>query len=141
MTHEYPRGLRGPLLQDVFLGFAWVLFLTMGDVPLRFREALLVAIPVVVAWGALTLNFPARVTIDGEGLAFERYGRTHRFAWADVTRLNVRRFLVRDRVLVIVHPSRGTWRGRYWLLESIEGFDGIVSELTRRAASLSGRSR
>ena len=69
--------------------------------------------------------------IDEEGIRFARYGRAHRFAWKDVERVSVRRFLVRDRVLVRIEPSGGAWRGKYWILESIDGFDRAVRDLQR----------
>ena len=133
MTHEYPRGLRGPMAQDLALGAAWLAFLFLVDVP-GVRPLMLGAIAIVLAWGLVTLHFPSRVEIDEEGAVFERYGREHRFAWKDVTRVRVRRFLVRDRILVRVEPS-GAWRGRYWILDSIGGFEGLVEELERASAA------
>jgi hypothetical protein len=98
-----------------------------------FAAALLVAIPVVVAWGAATLHFPARVQWDDEGIAFSAYGRTHTYAWRDVARVDVRRFLVKDRVLVRLRPA-GPWRGRYWITDGMPYFDALVAELEKRAA-------
>jgi hypothetical protein len=134
MTYEYPRAVRGPLFQDGALVGAWAVLLACTDMPLRARVLLLVAIPIVLAWGAVSLHFPARVVVDAQGVAFWRYGRVHRFAWADVERIRVRRFLVRDRVLVRIEPSGGAWRGRYWILDSIDSFDTVVGQFTARAA-------
>ena len=131
MTYEYPRAVRGPLFQDVSLLVAWAVLLCT-DLPLRVRLLLLLAIPVVLAWGAVSLHFPARVVVDAQGIAFGRYGRLHRFAWSEVERIHVRRFLVRDRVLVRIEPSGGAWRGRYWILDSIDSFDAIVGQITAR---------
>jgi len=135
MTHEYPRGLRGPVAQDVALGVLWLAFLVLVDVPGGVRALMLGAIPIVFGWGMVTLHFPARLEIDDDGVRFARYGRTHRFAWKDVERVRVRRFLVKDRVLVRIEPSGGAWRGKYWILESIEGFDGAVGSLEGRGRS------
>ena len=33
MTHEYPRGLRGPVAQDVALAVLWLAFLVLVHVP------------------------------------------------------------------------------------------------------------
>jgi hypothetical protein len=131
MTHEYPRGLRGPVVQDVALGVIWLAFLGLVDVPGGVRALMLCANPIVFGWGLATLHFPAQVVIDEEGVRFARYGRAHRFAWKDVERVSVRRFLVRDRVLVRIEPSGGAWRGKYWILESIDGFDRAVRDLQR----------
>ena len=130
MTYEYPGGLRSPARVDALLAVAWVVIAILGDIP-ALRAALLVAIPLVLAWGWATLHLPSRVDLDDAGVAFHRYGRVHRFAWKDVTRVRVRRFLVRDRVLVRIDPS-GAWRGRYWLLDSIVGFDELVKRLESR---------
>jgi hypothetical protein len=138
MTHEYPRGLRGPVVQDVALAIAWVVLFAFLELPRGARILLLCAIPIVFAWGLVTLHFPSRVEIDGEGVRFARYGRAHRFAWKDVERVRVRRFLVRDRVLVRIEPSGGAWRGRYWLLDSIDEFENVVRELEARGSQ--GRS-
>ena len=128
-VHRYPRT---PALEDAALLVAglvaaWVL--PRG----AFATALLAGIGVVLAWGVVTLHFPHRVELDDEGVTFFGYRRAHRFAWSDVTRLRVRRFLVRDRVLVTIRPAPA-WRGRYWILESIEGFAELVAALDARAA-------
>jgi hypothetical protein len=130
MTHSYARALSGPAVQDAALGVAWLVVAFLQE-PGPFRTFLLVAIPAAVAWGAATLHFPARVEIDEEGVAFARYGRVHRFAWGALERVRVRRFLVRDRVLVRLDPSPA-WRGRYWLVDSIDGFDALVAALEAR---------
>jgi hypothetical protein len=129
MTYEYPRGLRSPAAQDIVLVGAWLAFLAIIDAPAAVRASVLGAIPIVLAWGVVSLHFPSRVDIDGQGVAFARYGRIHRFPWRDVRRLSVRRFLVRDRVLITIEPSGGAWRGRYWIVDSLPGFDRIVEAL------------
>jgi len=133
--HAYPpaRYVAGVLWQDVVLVIALALAIVSSG-PLR--AALLLAIPAALAWGLVTLHFPSAVVVDGAGIAFHRYGRVHRFAWADVEAVRVRRFLVRDRVLVRIAPSP-PWRGRYWILDSIDGFDRLVAELEMRATSAS----
>jgi hypothetical protein len=135
MTHEYPPGLRGAVAPDLVLVGAWVAFLFLPDVPLPVRTLMLVAVPIVLAWGAATLHFPARIAIDDRGITFARYGRVHRFAWNDVARVKVRRFLVKDRILVRIEPS-GVWRGRYWIFDSISGFEDLVRALERRGSEL-----
>ena len=132
MTHAYPRGLRGPAAQDAALVIAAVAFVLLPDVPAGVRGLMLGAIAIVLAWGAVTLHFPSRVEIDPEGVTFARSRRAHRFGWKDVRGVKVRRFLVKDRVLVRIDPAGGAWRGRYWILDSIEGFEGLVQELERR---------
>jgi hypothetical protein len=96
-----------------------------------FSTALAAAILLVLAWGFATLHFPRRIEIDSEGVTFAAYGRAHRFLWRDVKRVRVRRFLMRDRVLVRIEPSP-PWRGRYWITEKIAGFDDLVRELEKR---------
>jgi hypothetical protein len=129
MTYTYAGFLRGPGAQDAALGVAWLAALAM-DAPV-LRGALLLAIPIVLAWGAVTLHFPSRVEIDADGIAFSRYARVHRFAWREVTRLRLRSFVVRDRVFVRIEPS-GPLAGRYWLVASLGGFDALVAELRAR---------
>ena len=53
-----------------------------------------------VVWALLTLHFPSKVELTDDVIAFFAYGRVHVFPWRDVTRLSIRRFLVRDRVLI-----------------------------------------
>jgi hypothetical protein len=131
MTYAYPRGLRGPAVHDAMLVAAWFVILFLGDVAV-LRFSLLLATPVVLAWGVVTLHFPSRVDVDDEGVAFFHYRRVHRFAWKDVARVRVRKFLVKDRVLVRLEPS-AAWRGRYWIVDSIEGFDALVAAFEARA--------
>ncbi len=135
MTHEYPRGLGAPAVQDAALVVAWAAFFSLVELPAGVRALFLAAIPVVLGWGIVTLHFPSRVEIDEEGVVFARYGRAHRFAWEDVERVRVRRFLVKDRVFVRIEPSGGAWRGRYWVGDGIAGFDRIVSELEGRGGT------
>jgi hypothetical protein len=132
MRCEYPRGLRGPALEDALLAFAWVALLVLVDLPAGVRASLLAAIPIVLAWGAVSLHFPSRVEIDDAGVAFARYGRVHRFEWRDVRRVRVRRFVLKDRVLVRIEPSGGAWRGRYWIVDSMQEFDRIVQVLEQK---------
>ena len=127
-VHRYSRP---PVLQDAALLLAggvaaWVL--PRG----AFATALLAGIGVVLAWGCLTLHFPHRVEIDDAGVSFLAYGRAHRFVWTDVRRVRVRRFLVRDRVLVVLAPAPA-WRGRYWILDSIAGFAELLAALDAKA--------
>jgi hypothetical protein len=130
MTWAQPRARA--LLPDVMLAAAWVVALTLVDVR-AFRDVMLVAIPIVVAWGVVTLHMPTRVDVDEAGVAFHAYGRTHRFAWTDVTGVRARRFLMRDRVLVRLDPS-GPWRGRYWIV-------GDPDDVARVVAAIESRGR
>jgi hypothetical protein len=94
--------------------------------------ALAAAIPAVVVWSRLTLHRPTRVDIDEEGIAFGAHGREHRFAFRDVERILVRRFVLRDRVLVRIAPASAL-RGRYWLRDSLDGYAAILAKLDERA--------
>jgi hypothetical protein len=129
MRHTYSRA-RGPVVHDLILVGAWLVILFFYGAG-GFRTFLLVGIPVVLAWGLLTLHFPSRVEVDDEGIAFSHYGLVHRFTWRDVARVRVRRFVVRDRVLVRIEPA-SAWRGRYWLLDSLEGFEPLMAALAAR---------
>ncbi len=129
MRHTYSRA-RGPVVQDLALAGAWLVILFFQGAG-GFRTFLLAGIPVVLAWGLLTLHFPSRVEVDDEGIAFSHYGLVHRFTWRDVARVHVRRFVVRDRVLVRIEPAPA-WRGKYWLLDSLEGFDALMASLAAR---------
>ena len=92
-----------------------------------------IAIPVVLAWGVITLHFPSGIEIDDHGVTFRGYGRVHHYAWSGVRRVRVRRFVMRDRVLVRITPS-SPLAGRYWIVDSIGGFDSLVRALEERAS-------
>ncbi len=125
----------GAVREDALLAAAWVvLFVLPTSVPIR--GFLLAAIPLVFAWGFATLHFPARVVIDDTGVVFSRYGRAHTFAWCDVERVRLRRFLMKDRVLVRLEPSPA-WRGKYWIVDSVDGFEGIVAAIEARTTTSS----
>jgi hypothetical protein len=132
MRCEYPRGLRGPALEDAVLALAWLALMGLVDLPAGVRATMLAAIPIVLLWGAVSLHFPSSVEIDDAGVEFARYGRVHRFEWRDVRRVRVRRFLLRDRVLVRIEPSGGAWRGRYWIVDSMTEFERVVHALEQR---------
>jgi len=129
VIHAYPRGrwLVSAVGSDLLLAavmLAIIAFHPTGKLSL----ALGVAIPLVLLWGFVTLHFPNRVEMDDSGVTFHAYGRSHRFLWRDVRAVRVRKFIVRDRVLVRLLPSP-PWRGRYWLLDSLEGYDELVRSL------------
>ena len=131
--HVYARARRATALfgQDAVLLLV-IALAALGALPPALGRALLVAAPVALLWGVVTLHFPSAVTLDDEGVVFQRYGRAHRFAWRDVGRVHVRRFLVQDRVMVRVTPAP-PWRGRYWILESIGGYDELLRALQARS--------
>jgi hypothetical protein len=112
------------------LAFLVLLFARPGG---SMFDLLLAAIPLVLVFRIATLHFPTRVVLSESHIAFSAYGISHTFAWADVTRLRVRRFLVKDRVLVRVSPAPA-FRGRYWLTRQMHGFDDLVEELEARAS-------
>jgi len=116
--------------QDVYLAAALAAVLALHpEGPLAL--ALAVAIPITIAWSVLTLHLPSRVDTDDDGIVFSAYGREHRFAWRDIQRIHVRRFVVRDRVLVRIVPS-SPLRGRYWLVDSLGGYAATVRTLEQR---------
>jgi hypothetical protein len=133
MIFAYPRGrwLTGAGAQDIVLAVAIAVTLAVG--PGGMAGAFLcAACAAVLLWGVTTIHFPSRVVITDEGIAFHGYGRAHHFAWSAVRSLRVRRFLVKDRVLVRIGPA-SAWRGRYWLTSSIADFDALVRELEERS--------
>ena len=132
-VHAYARARRATALfgQDAVLLLV-IALAALGALPPALGRALLFAAPVALLWGIVTLHFPSAVTHDDEALVFHRYGRAHRFAWRDVARVHVRRFLVQDRVMVRVTPAP-PWRGRYWILESIGGYDELLRGLQARS--------
>jgi hypothetical protein len=105
-----------------------VVGLAVARVPGPLSRALIFAIPAVLMWGVVTLNQPSAVDVDDEGITFHAYGRSHRYEWSAMEKLSVRRFLVRDRVLVRIAPSP-PWRGRYWILDGIERFPQLVAAI------------
>jgi hypothetical protein len=132
-SYVYPRSryLAGLVLQDVMLLLALAILPILPPPP-PLAYALAFALPAVLAWSFITLHFPSRIDVSDDAIAFHRYGRVHRFAWRDVERIRVRRFIVRDRVMIRIAPA-SAWRGRYWVLDSIDGFDALVKSLEARA--------
>lgn len=134
MLHAYPRArwIVSAVVTDLLL-VSLVVGLAITRAPGPLSRALVIAIPAVLAWGIVTLNHPREVELDDDGVTFRAYGRAHFYEWNAVEKLSVRRFLVRDRVLVRIAPSP-PWRGRYWVLDGIDGFSALVAELERRAS-------
>ena len=128
MTFSYARRL---WLEDLVLLVALVLVVAFRPGG-ALSTPLAVAIGFALAWGFATLHVPSRIELSPSGVSFSRYGRSHTFAWSDVSGVRVRRFIVRDRVLVRLLPSP-PWRGRYWVGEGIEGYSEVVRELSSRA--------
>ena len=134
-AHQYPRPYAIAALtgQDVLLAIALAV-LAFASPHATLSVALFFGIPVVLGFSIATLHFPARVEIDDESISFARYGRVHRFAWRDIDCIRVRRFLMRDRVLVRIAPAPA-FRGRYWILDSIERFSELLAAIETRNLS------
>lgn len=132
-TYAYPprEWLKRVVAEDAYLLLAIPLLVWLAP-PAPFFTILVAAIPLVIGYRIATLHFPSRVVVDDAHVSFSAYGRIHRFAWSDIERVHVRRFLVKDRVLVRVAPSP-PWRGRYWLTSDIDGYASLVAELEQRA--------
>ncbi len=125
------------LAPDAVLALAWIWLLLAHPVTGRLRLLLLVAIPLVVAYGLISLQYPSEVLLDEEAVTFRAWGRAHSYRWAEVAgTVRVRAFLVRDRVYVRIGPFH-PWRGRYWLTDRIERFPELVERI--RARALAGR--
>ncbi len=137
MIHAYPRARRlARRVADAALVIV-VVAIVVARVEGPLARALLVAIPCVLVWGALTLHHPSSVEIDDQAITFRGYGRAHRFAWRDVREIRVRRFLTGDRVLVRVLPAPPL-RGRYWIQESIEGYAALLRVLEEHEVTGAG---
>src|SRR5262249_39693629 len=132
---EAPRRMtfahRRAYFQDVVLALGIIVGLATSS---ALGSGLALACAVVLSFSIATLHFPWRVDLTDDAIAFHGYGRAHRFAWRAVERVRVRHFLTRDRVLVRISPSRA-WRGRYWIVSSIDGYETLVRELEARAAT------
>jgi hypothetical protein len=118
------------MAQDLCLCLALVAVLYVHPEGALAR-ALAAAIFAAIAWRLLTLHVPSRVEVDSEGITFSAYRRAHRFNWRDIERIQLRRFIVRDRVLVRITPA-SPWRGRYWLMDSMDGYDVLLRQLEAR---------
>jgi hypothetical protein len=132
MIFTYPRGrwLLRAAGQDALL--VATIGLTLGLGPGGPLSTILcLGCAAVLAWGITTIHFPSKVELTPDAVAFHGYGRSHTFSWADVERVRVRRFLVRDRVLVRISPTTA-FRGRYWLTDALSDYDALVHELERR---------
>ena len=130
--HTYPKvgWLSSPIAEDACLIFGLTVVLSLHPEG-ALAVALGAAIPATIAWSLVTLHMPSRVDVDADGIVFSAYGLEHRFAWRDIERIHVRRFIVRDRVLVRIEPS-SPLRGRYWLMNSLEGYGALVQTLEQR---------
>jgi hypothetical protein len=117
------------------IAFAAALLLRPADL---LTLALAIASPLVLAWGLVTLHFPSRVEVTSQGIEFAGYGRAHRFAWAEIERLHVRRFAVKGRVLVRVSPAPAL-RGRYWITDAMDDYDRLVDALEARSRRVAHR--
>ncbi len=139
-VHRYPRPvfLAAVLLQDLVL-----LTVAVGSLVVHpfggFGGVLASAAVAVLSWEAITLHFPSEIVMGSDTIAFRRYGLSHEFRWRDVRALRVRRFLVRDRVLVRLLPAP-PWRGRYWIVDGIDGYEPLLRALERRATECTAGS-
>jgi len=121
-------------LADALLAAAWLWLLVARPVAERLRLALLALLPLVLLYGMLSLQTPSEVDVDDDGITLRAYGRAHRFRWAEVAgTIRLRAFLVRDRVFLRIGPFH-PWRGRYWLLDRLDGWPALVEAIRRRAA-------
>jgi len=87
---------------------------------------------VVLAFNAITLHFRGEIALDEESILFRAYGREHAYSLR-ACRLRVRRFLVRDRVLLRVEEIESGKTHRYWLTAHLSDYDALLRELGTRA--------
>jgi hypothetical protein len=139
--HAYPKAawLGSVLAQDCVLLLGLTILLVLHPQG-ALALALGMAIAATVAWNLVTLHLPSRIELDEDGIAFAVYRRAHRFAWRDIRRIHIRRFVVRDRVLVRITPSTA-WSGRYWLYNSLDGYERLIQSLDERAKQLASGER
>lgn len=132
-VHAYPRARNvTAIAADVLLVAVLIAAVALDRGTLG--RVLAVAIVMVLAVSIATLHHPRRVELDDTGIRFCAYGRSHRFEWAAVERVHVRRFVTGDRVLVRLAPTP-PWRGRYWIHETIGGYRTLLDALERRTAA------
>ncbi len=133
MIHRYPRArnIASVATDALLVGVAVFLAFSRSEATLGY--VLAIAVPAVLAWSLLTLHYPRVIEVDDNGVRFSAYGRAHRYDWSAIERVHVRKFLVRDRVLVRIVPSP-PWRGRYWILRTIDGYDKLLADLEARSA-------
>lgn len=130
MRHVYPRARRIAAIATDLLLASVAIGIPLTRAAGSLTIVLSIAVPCVLLWGAITLHYPRVVEVDAEGIAFGGYGLVHRYTWSSVT-VHVRRFLVGDRVLVRISPAK-PWRGRYWILDVMEGYPALLAELETR---------
>jgi hypothetical protein len=130
MIHRTPR-LRA-LGEDVVLVTMPVLVLVVAS-PSAWLWLLAATGVVVLVFNVLTLHFPREIALDDDGIRFRAYGREHVYAWS-ACRLRVRRFLVRDRVLLRVEEVETGRSHRYWLTTHLSDFDALLRAINQRSA-------
>ncbi len=128
MVHRTPR-LRA-LGEDAVLVVLPVLLLGVAS-PSPWLWLLCSAGVCVLAFNVATLHFPREIALDEEGIRFRAYGREHHYAW-QASRVRVRRFLVRDRVLLRVEDVKSGRSHRYWLTTQLSDYDALVRDLVSR---------
>jgi hypothetical protein len=135
----YPRSRRfaAVVVQDLLLA-AVVVGVSVARPAGPFGVTLAAGALAALVWQVATLHFPRRIEVSESEIAFLAYGRAHRFAWDRVEQCRVRRFLVGDRIFVRIAPS-SSFRGRYWILDSLEGFDELAATLLARQTQLGER--
>lgn len=120
------------LAEDVVLVAMPVLVLVLAS-PSAWLWLLAATGVVVLAFNVVTLHFPREIALDDHGIRFRAYGREHDYAWSGC-RVRVRRFLMRDRVLLRVEDL-GTGRTRrYWATAQLSDYDALLRELGTRAS-------
>lgn len=127
MTHRTPR-LRA-LGEDLVLVAMPPLVLALAS-PSAWLWLLAAAGLAVLAFNVATLHFPREIALDEHGIRFRAYGREHVYAWS-ACRLRVRRFLVRDRVLLRVEDVQTGKSHRYWLTTQLSDYDALLRDLGR----------
>jgi hypothetical protein len=111
----------------------WILLLTHPSS--TWFRLLTFASMFVVAWSVFTLHYPREVEVDEAGVHFRGYGREHSYAWNDCV-LRVKKFLVKDRVLVTVVQLTPRRTRSYWLVGNLSEFPALVKGLEERMRAI-----
>jgi len=131
VIHSQRRGV--VVAQDALMVLLPGVVLLLGT-PSPWTWLLAAAGVLVLLWNVATLHFPHEVETDREGIRVRAYGREHVYRWNACT-VRVRKFVVRDRVLLRVSDAQRNVRRSYWLLGSLSDFSGLLATVSKHQAA------
>ncbi len=131
--YNYPTGyylvsILGPNILMVGV-LIWGIYDRLSGDKSLLNQFVITFVPLLLLSSLAAMNQPHRITDDDEKITLYGFFQKHKYTWAEIEFLRIRRFIMTDRVLVRIGKER-VLGGRYWLdTDSLQGSSELLEKM------------